>query len=332
VSTDTRPTRPVVTPGTSAPVLHCADLNIAYDGAPVLRGVSLDVEAGQLVALLGASGSGKSTLLHAVAGLVELSAGEIWMSGRRVADPSHHSPPEVRDVGMVFQNFALWPHLRVIDTVAYPLRRRGRSRQDARMTARALLDGLGIGHVAEQRPGELSGGEQQRVGLARALAREARLYLLDEPTAHLDTHLRTAFQQSVLARRSETGAAIMYATHDAAEALAIADHVAVIEDGRLIQWGTPADVYAKPVNAGAAALSGPCSVLSAHRLVRPDWVTEGGPLQGEVRLVAFRGAHTDYHVEFDGQSLMLQLPGPRRYAAGDAMSFTLRQVWVLPEH
>lgn len=332
MSTDTRPTHPSPTRGTSAPVLRCADVDVAYAGAPVLHNVSLDVDPGQLVALLGASGSGKSTLLHAIAGLVELNAGEIWIGGKRVADSSHHSPPEQRDVGMVFQNFALWPHLRVIDTVAYPLRRRGHSRQDARATARDLLDGLGIGHVAEQRPAELSGGEQQRVGLARALAREARLYLLDEPTAHLDTHLRAAFQHSVLARRSETGAAIVYATHDASEALAIADQVAVVEGGRLIQLGTPAEVYAKPVNAGAAALSGPCSVLSGRRLVRPDWVTEDGPLQGAVTLAAFRGTHTDYHVEFDGQSLMLQLPGPPRYSAGDVISFTLRRMWALPEH
>jgi iron(III) transport system ATP-binding protein len=332
VSTDTRPTHPLPRRNPSASVLHCAGLDVAYGDAPVLYDVSLDVEPGQLVALLGASGSGKSTLLHAIAGLVEISAGEIWISGQRVADSSHHSPPEQRDLGMVFQNFALWPHLRVIDTVAYPLRRRGRSRQDARATASELLDGLGIGHVAQQRPSELSGGEQQRVGLARALAREARLYLLDEPTAHLDTHLRTAFQQSVLARRNDTGAAIVYATHDAAEALAIADKVAVIEGGRLIQFGTPAEVYAKPVNAGAAALSGPCSVLSPQLLVRPDWVSEGGPLQGPVTLVAFRGTHTDYHVEFDGQSLMLQLPGQPRYAAGDVISFTLRHVWELPAH
>jgi ABC-type sugar transport system ATPase subunit len=332
VSTDTRPTHPGSTRGTSASVLRCVSLDVAYGGAPVLHNVSLDVGPGQLVALLGASGSGKSTLLHAIAGLVELSAGEIWIGGQQVADSSHHSPPEVRDVGMVFQNFALWPHLRVIDTVAYPLRRRGRSRQDARTAAHELLEGLGIGHIAEQRPAELSGGEQQRVGLARALAREARLYLLDEPTAHLDTHLRSAFQHSVLARRSDSGAAIMYATHDAAEALAIADQVAVIEDGRLIQLGTPAEIYAKPVNAGAAALSGPYSVLSPHLLVRPDWVTEGGPLQGTVRLVAFRGAHTDYHVDLDGQSLMLQLPGTPRYAAGDVISFTVRRMWSLPEH
>lgn len=331
MSTDTRPTRPSAARSTSAPVLRCTSLDVAHDGVPVLQNVSLEVDSGQLVALLGASGSGKSTLLHAISGLVECIAGEIWIGGELVADSAHHSPPEQRDVGMVFQNFALWPHLRVIDTVAYPLRRRGHSRQDARTTARDLLDGLGIAHLAEQRPAQLSGGEQQRVGLARALARESRLYLLDEPTAHLDTHLRAAFQESVLARRNDTGAAIVYATHDAAEALAIADKVAVIESGRLIQFGTPAQVYAEPVNAGAAALSGPCSVLSAQLLVRPDWVTEGGPLQGSVTLLAFRGTHTDYHVEFDGQSLMLQLPGPPRYTVADAMSFTVQHVWRLPE-
>jgi iron(III) transport system ATP-binding protein len=374
VSSDTRRVQSastVTTLGTSTPILRCANLDVSYNDVPVLQDITLDVEPGQLVALLGASGSGKSTLLHAIAGLVEPRGGEIWISGQRVVGGAsgrrQSTPPEVRDVGMVFQNFALWPHLRVVDTVAYPLRRCGHSRHDARAIAVGLLDGLGIGHVAEQRPSELSGGEQQRVGLARALAREARLYLLDEPTAHLDTHVRTAFQESVLARRSETGAAIIYATHDAAEALAIADGVAVIEGGRLIQFGTPVEVYAQPVNTSAADLSGPCSVLSAQVrsidektvsvelgggpiavagsgvvgtlgtdprraavVIRPDWVTEGGPLRGQLTLVAFRGTHTDYHVESDGQRVMLQLPGAPCYVAGDRISFTVRRVWVVP--
>ena len=215
---------------------------------------------------------------------------------------------------MVFQNFALWPHLRVIDTVAYPLRRRGHSRQDARATATELLDGLGIAHLAERRPAELSGGEQQRVGLARALARKARLYLLDEPTAHLDTHLRAAFQESVLARRVTPAPRSSTPRMTPREALALADRVALIDDGRLIQIGTPADVYEEPVSGAAAVLSGPCSLLAAvvcaagdgllsvdlgdgpivvpgggtrseaplrrQLLVRPDWVTRGRSAAG----------------------------------------------------
>jgi len=365
VSTETRPSRVHGTHADLQPVLRCSGLCVAYDNVDVLRDVDLDVGPGQLVALLGASGSGKSTLLHAVAGLVPPSAGEIWLDGRLVAESRRAMPPEKRDVGLVFQNFALWPHIRVIDTVAYPLRRSGSSREAARRAAHDLLERLGIAHLAEQRPAGLSGGEQQRVGLARALARNARLYLLDEPTAHLDTHLRIAFQESVLARRGDTGAAIVYATHDAAEALGLADQVALVDDGRLIQVGAPGTVYAQPVSPGAAALTGSCSVLTANVgvldsetlsvdlgqgpvsvrgsglpgrqlqrariLVRPDWVAEGGVLTGRVTAIAFRGPHTDYRLESAGQSLTVGLAGPPRYAVGATLAWHLRQTWVFDE-
>jgi iron(III) transport system ATP-binding protein len=345
------------------PVLRCRDLDVSYAGRPALRGVDITVAANEVVALLGASGSGKSTLLHAVAGIVAPSAGEIWLAGQRVADRRSSVPPEHRAVGMVFQNFALWPHLSVLDTVAYPMRRAGRSRTEARAAADALLRLLGIGYVAERRPAELSGGEQQRVGLARALARDARLYLLDEPTAHLDTHLREAFQAEVLARCVDRGAAAVYATHDAAEALRLADHVALIEHGRLIQFGTPQTVYAEPVSDTAAALTGPGSVLSAtaravgpdrlgvdlgtgelivpgggaatgvprpvRLLVRPDWVTEDGPVPGRVCAVGFRGAHTDYHLDSPAGRVLIQHPGPPMRALGDPLRWGLHRGWVL---
>lgn len=369
MSTETRPSRAEGTEPATAPVLRCIALSVAYGvaygGDPVLRDVDLDVAQGQLVALLGASGSGKSTLLHAIAGLVQPSAGEIWLGGRLVADHRCATPPEQRDVGLVFQNFALWPHVRVIDTVAYPLRRSGKSREVAREMAAELLEQLGIAHLCDQRPAQLSGGEQQRVGLARALARNAHLYLLDEPTAHLDTHLRTAFQESVLARRAETGAAIVYATHDASEALALADQVALMDGGRLIQVGSPATVYARPVSAVAAALTGACSVLTANVnalddqtlsvdfgggavsvlggglsasgqrrvrvLVRPDWATEGGALSGRVTAIAFRGPHTDYGLDAGGQAVTIALPGAPRYGLGATMAWELKQVWVLED-
>jgi len=308
----------------------CRDVHVRYGEIAALTDMSLRVGPGEVVALLGASGSGKSTLLNVVAGLVQPSSGEIWIGGRQAAGPAHSTAPERRAVGMVFQNFALWPHLSVLDTVAYPLRRAGTPAGAARATAAGLLDQLGIAHLAERRPAEISGGEQQRVGLARALARRARLYLLDEPTAHLDTHLRTAFQESVLARQRDTGAAVLYATHDAAEALALADRVALMDSGRLLQLAPPALVYDEPVSLAAAALTGPCSVLTAGHvepvgagelsvdlgdgpvtvrggqarpadgrtglpaapgvlMVRPDWVELGGPFDGRVVSVAFRG-------------------------------------------
>lgn len=345
--------------------LRCRGVCVEYAGVSALEDVDLTVGQGEFVALLGASGSGKSTLLHAVAGLVSPVRGEIWVAGRKVAGARHSAPPERREVGMVFQNFALWPHLSVLDTVAYPLRRAGRSRSDAAAIATGLLVRLGIDQLSGRRPAELSGGEQQRVGLARALARDARLYLLDEPTAHLDTHLRAAFQDSVVERRRESGAAVVYATHDAAEALALADRVALVVDGRLIQVASPTTVYAEPVSVAAAVLTGPSSVLAADAwaagdgllsvdfgagavvvpgagtrsgvprrrrvLVRPDWVRAGGPLRGRITAVGFRGPHTDYDLDTGAGPIVLQQPGEPRHVAGETMCWSLDRAWVLDD-
>jgi ABC-type sugar transport system ATPase subunit len=331
-----------------------------------LRDVDLTIAPGEVLALLGASGSGKSTLLNVVAGLLRPARGDIWIDGVQVAGQRVHEPPERRSMGMVFQNFALWPHLSVIDTVSFPLRRAGRSRRDSARAATILLAQLGIEHLADRRPAELSGGEQQRVGLARALARQARLYLLDEPTAHLDTHLRAAFLDSVVQRQRDTGAAAIYATHDCAEALALADRVALVEAGRVIQVDNPTAVYMQPVSLAAAVLTGPCSVLTvdgraagdgrlalgvsarqmqvsgggiaaddrscARRtvIVRPDWVHVGGSLPGRVAAVLFRGPHTDYVVESDLGRVLLSIAGPPQHRAGDPLTWSLDRSWVVP--
>ncbi|MDQ2846028.1 MAG: ABC transporter ATP-binding protein [Actinomycetota bacterium] len=353
----------------TAVALSCRGVRISYDGTAVVDGADLTVAGGSVLALLGPSGSGKSTLLHAVAGLVTPSAGEIWIDGRQVTGAGRDVPPEDRSVGMVFQNFALWPHLSALDIVAYPLRRVHKSRSLARRSALELLAQLNIAELADRRPAALSGGEQQRVGLARALARDASLYLLDEPTAHLDTHLRAAFTDLALARRADSGAALVYATHDAAEALSTADRIALIIDGAIVQDGAPSAVYEQPVDLVAARLTGPCSTVRATviaggdgpmlnlgdgaaavaaseirglptdlspgrqltLLVRPDWVTPGGVLRGVVAAVGFRGPYTDYRLRSATGTVLLQLPGAPRHAVGDMLPWTLRRGWILDE-
>jgi ABC-type Fe3+/spermidine/putrescine transport system ATPase subunit len=176
-----------------ADVLELRDLSLAYGAALVLDSVNLTVAEGEVLALLGPSGSGKSTLLNAVAGFLPLRSGEIFLRQRRVATASSAEPPEKREIALVFQDYGLWPHLTALDTVAYPLRRRGVRRDLARSEAQQLLDRLGVGQLADRKPAQLSGGEQQRVGLARAMARQAALYLFDEPTAHLDAQVRDVF-------------------------------------------------------------------------------------------------------------------------------------------
>ncbi|HLY64975.1 MAG TPA: ATP-binding cassette domain-containing protein, partial [Chloroflexota bacterium] len=156
-----------------------------YGAIRAIDCIDLTVPRGELMAVLGPSGSGKSTLLHAVAGFVAPADGEIAIDGRQVSGPGWAFPPERRSIGLVFQSYALWPHMNALDTVAYPLQRRGWARDKARDKARSLLDRVGLGSLASRRPGQLSGGEQQRVGLARALAASPVLFLLDEPTANL---------------------------------------------------------------------------------------------------------------------------------------------------
>lgn len=315
------------------PVLDVRDLCVAYDGTTVLRDVTLAVAAGEVVALLGPSGSGKTTLLHAVAGFRPPSGGEVRLRGRLAASRSVCEPPERRDVAVVFQHYALWPHLSAADTVAYPARRRGVGKARARVEATELLARLDVGHLAARRPAELSGGEQQRVGLARALARHASLYLFDEPTAHLDTHVRGVFLTELVTRQRDTGAAALYATHDAEEALALADRVVLLSSGRVVQVGTPAEVYAEPADLWAARLTGPASVLTVpdggQVLVRPEWASLGGEREGKLRSVAFAGPHSDYLVETGDGDVLLRETGTPRAAAGEQVSWTLHRSWPL---
>jgi len=307
---------------------------VAYGTTNVLHSVNLSVGKGEVLALLGPSGSGKSTLLNTIAGFVPVRIGEITLGTRLVAAPNRADPPERRDIAVVFQDYGLWPHMTAVDTVAYPLRRRGLNRATARVQATDILDRLGVGELANRKPAQLSGGEQQRVGLGRALARQAALYLFDEPTAHLDAHLRDVFLGEIAARRRETAAAAIYATHDAAEALGLADRVALLVSGRVIQVDTPQQLYAEPVSPTAARLTGPASMLSGPQgplLVRPEWVRFGGDRTGVVVDVWFRGSHTDYALQTpDGELLLRSLAGPT-HERGEQVTWSLDHAWPLPE-
>ncbi len=313
------------------PVLELDGVSVAYGLVTALHRISLAVQSGEVVALLGPSGSGKSTLLNAVAGFLSPAGGSIRLRQRVVADARRAEPPEHRDVGVVFQNYALWPHLSALDTVAYPMRRRGVPSAEARAEARRILSLLHIGQLADRRPGQLSGGEQQRVGLARALARQASLYLFDEPTAHLDTHVRGVFLDELVARRSATGAAALYATHDAEEALGLADRVALLNSGRLVQVGSPQEVYDQPVDMWAAQLTGPISVLEVpgqgRMLVRPGWARFGGERSGRVEAVRFAGPHSDYQLSTALGQVVVRQSGPPQQEVGAEVSWSLERTW-----
>lgn len=255
----------------------CGVTRIFHSGTdPVhaLRGVDLEVADGSLTAVLGPSGCGKTTLLRVMAGFDRPDRGEVRLDGRLIAGPGVFVAPERRSIGVVAQEGALFPHLSTAANVAYglPLPPRQRLSPSARAARRdrveQMLELVGLPGMGERRPDELSGGQQQRVALARALAPEPAVLLLDEPFSALDAALRVELREEVRDLLRSIGATAVLVTHDQAEALSLADRVAMMRDGRVIQFGTPAAVYAHPVDPEAAAFLGesmelPCRVAAA---------------------------------------------------------------------
>lgn len=224
--------------------LELRELSHRYGKRTVVDRISLSVAPGEVFCLLGPSGCGKTTSLRIVAGLEETQAGEVYLDGARIAGAGRDTPPEQRRIGMVFQDYALFPHLTVLENAAYGLRRRA----DREARAMALLQLLHVDDLAAAYPHQLSGGEQQRVALARALAPEPRAMLLDEPFANLDARLRAAVRDDTLSLLQAQGTATLMVTHDPAEALRMADRLAIMRAGRIEQVGTPDEVFSHPAN------------------------------------------------------------------------------------
>ena len=243
-----------------APAIELRGVSRRYGGhLTAVQDISLSVTAGELLALLGPSGCGKSTTLMLIAGLEAPDEGEVWLHGRPVARPGLFVPPEARRVGLVFQNFALFPHLSVEENVAYALADRdGGSR--ARRTVE-LLDLVGLSGAGRRYPHEISGGQQQRVAVARALANEPTTILLDESFSNLDAARRSELREELRALLRSAVVTSVFVTHDQAEALALADSLAVMHEGRILQVGRPRQVYDEPTTRIVAGLSGPASFL-----------------------------------------------------------------------
>ncbi|WP_242481628.1 ABC transporter ATP-binding protein [Paracraurococcus ruber] len=251
-------------------MLRLAGVTKRFGGVPALDALDLTVAPGEFLALLGGSGSGKSTLLRIVAGFESADAGQVLLQGRDIGA----LPPHRRPVSMVFQSYALFPHLSVFDNVAYGLRRDGVPKAEiARRVAEALAL-VGLEGLAARRPAQLSGGQRQRVALVRSLVKRPPLLLLDEPLGALDAGLRerTGFELRALQRA--TGAGFVMVTHDQAEALALADRVAVLETGRLAQVGPPRELYERPATRSVAAFLGAANILEGR--VRADGAVECG--------------------------------------------------------
>ena len=317
-----------------APALRTNDLHVRYGDVLALRGLTLEVSPGGCTAVLGPSGCGKTTLLRAIAGLLGIQAGTIEIDGVVTDAPAQLVRPEDRRAALVFQDLALWPHMTVAGNIDFVLEARGVARRDRGAETAAACTAVGLPlDLLNRRPGELSGGERQRAALARAIAQQPRVLLLDEPLTGLDRHLRRHLLETLAALRADRGLGMLVVTHDQEEAFALADRVAVMRDGAVVQEGTPEEIYRSPATEFVAGFVGAASLLRAtvvagrattllgefeasgacdgpHTAIfRPERVratTESG-VRGTVETSFYRGGHFLVGVRIsDGTSVLVR--------------------------
>jgi ABC-type sugar transport system ATPase subunit len=253
------------------------------DGTKAVDSLDLHVRDGELLCVLGPSGCGKSSTIRMLAGLEDVSAGVIRIDQRRINDV----PPQERDAAMVFENYALYPHLTSFENIAMPLRARGRSRADVQRLVAEVATLLRIGELLERKPGQLSGGQRQRVAIGRAIVRSPQLFLMDEPLGHLEAYLRVELRAEIRALQERLGVTTLYVTHDQEEAAALADSVAIMSNARLQQVGTFLDVLEKPANLFVASFIGepPMNLLPVAGLGEAGAIVLGRTVPVEDRVI-----------------------------------------------
>ncbi len=281
------------------PRLEVRNLVRRYDDTAVVDDVSLTIAPGHVTCLLGPSGCGKSTTLRMIAGVDMQDAGEIYLDGKLICDTVFRVPPERRSIGLIFQDFALFPHLTVGENVGYGIRQRGPVR---RKRIEELLDKVGLLRFLNDYPHQLSGGEQQRVALARALAPRPRVMLMDEPFSGLDNRLRDGIRDETLALLKDEGTSVLLVTHEPEEAMRMADEIALMRRGKIVQRGAPYNVYNAPVDKAAVAFFSDVNVMrgKVHGALTDtpfgQFLAPGVPEGAEVDIV-FRPQHL--HIDFD---------------------------------
>ncbi|CUH95061.1 hypothetical protein P22_1130 [Propionispora sp. 2/2-37] len=265
-----------------------------YGDVKALQSVDLSIRKGEFIAVLGPSGCGKTTLLRLIAGFDSPSDGQICIDGQVVGTPRAILPPEQRNIGMVFQSFALWPHMKVKEQVLFPLQYHKAAAREANLNkekrVREVLEMVGLQHLAERLPRELSGGQKQRVAIARAISANPSLLLMDEPLSSLDIELRMDLRREIQALHRRTQASIIYVTHDQGEALAMADRIVVMKDGKIEQTGTPEEIYEKPATLFVATFVGKTN------LIRGKW--EKGVFQPDLAVGAVQWPDRDFPLCF----------------------------------
>ncbi|MEZ5817107.1 MAG: ABC transporter ATP-binding protein [Hyphomicrobiaceae bacterium] len=255
------------------------DVTRRFGAATAVDNVSLKIEHGQLVSLLGPSGCGKTTTLRLLAGFLEPSSGQIVVGDRVVSTRERTEPPERRNMSMIFQSYALWPHMTAAENVAYGLKLRKLDAATVKKKVDAILATARLTELADRYPSELSGGQQQRVSLARALAVEPETLLMDEPLSNLDANLREEMRFEIRRLHDETRTTTVYVTHDQAEAMTTADLIAVMNAGKVEQLGTPEDVYERPLSSFVARFIGASNILTGKALDEHTFELAGVPIQ-----------------------------------------------------
>ncbi|TCK16429.1 ABC transporter ATP-binding protein [Marinobacterium mangrovicola] len=333
-------------------LLSVEKLQCAYEGTPVLRSVSFSIEEGEIACLLGPSGCGKTTVLRAIAGFIEPEAGAIRINGEVISDEKSTLPPEKRGMGMVFQDYALFPHLTIAENIAFGLK--GKSRSEKQKAVEEVLNLVELPDLGKRYPHELSGGQQQRVALARALAPKPRLLLMDEPFSNLDTDLRRQLSAEMRRILKKQQIASIMVTHDQQEAFTISDRLGVLSKGEVQQWGTPEELFYQPATPEVASFVGK-GVMVSGKALAPDRLScelgelefaepfgaddsegrsvrlflrptdiqlshEGG-VSAEVLTCEFQGSQTLYSLRLDsGLELQAVESGMHRYPIGEQVS------------
>jgi putative spermidine/putrescine transport system ATP-binding protein len=252
----------------AADAIALQGVSFTYPGTDVgVHGIDLGIRRGELLAVIGASGCGKSTLLKIIAGFIQPSHGRVMIDGKNATS----IPPRLRNVGIVFQNYTLFPHMRAWENIAYPLKLRGHDRVERRTKAMEILKRVGLDTLAEKLPGQLSGGQQQRVALARALVFDPQALLLDEPLSALDAAWRVEMRDEIRRLQRLHHIATLHITHDQEEALSMADRVAIMQNGRIVQVAEPREIYARPANRDVANFVGHANLWNG-RIIGPDCV------------------------------------------------------------
>ena len=334
-------------------ILNVADLYLSFGRTAVLQGFGFDLAAGEIACLLGHSGCGKTTALRAVAGFEQPERGRIALQERTLSDGRLFVPPHLRRIGMVFQDYALFPHLNVADNIAFGLS--GHSAEARKARVAELLSLIGLPDYGGHYPHQLSGGQQQRVALARALAPKPELVLLDEPFSNLDADLRTRLSKEVRSLLKQEKTSALLVTHDQQEAFAMADKIGIMADGRLQQWDTPYNLYHNPATPAIAGFIGQgvllrgqmsgshcvrlalgefCGVVPHHCqscrevdvLLRPDDVVhdDNSPVSAEVLDKDFKGSYFIYTLRLDsGETVLAHVPSHHNHPIGSRIGIRL---------